>query len=95
MEYYRSKEEYISALQTRSELPEGFLTSTVSLEFHPEEKPGSEPFPMNLALITVKEATKLFGAVYTKNAFPGGPVTAGKKRLENRFIRGIFTTVFW
>ncbi|NOY08807.1 MAG: bifunctional glutamate N-acetyltransferase/amino-acid acetyltransferase ArgJ [Spirochaetes bacterium] len=89
MEYYRSKEEYISVLKTRSGLPEGFLTSVVSLEFHPEEKPVSGPFPMNLTLITVKEATELFGAVYTKNAFPGAPVTAGKKRLENRFIRGI------
>ena len=89
MEFYKSEEEYLSELQKRSKLQEGFLTSTVSISFIPEEKPVDKKLTMNLTLIELDKPTELFGAVYTKNAFPGAPVILGRKRLKNKFIRGI------
>ncbi|MCD6120773.1 MAG: bifunctional glutamate N-acetyltransferase/amino-acid acetyltransferase ArgJ [Spirochaetales bacterium] len=89
MEYYESEAQYLKDLDKRSGLPEGFLVSTAFVNFIPEEKPVDEKLSMNLTLIKLKEPSECFGAVYTKNAFPGAPVILGRKRLNNRFIRGI------
>lgn len=89
MKYYESEDQYIADLDRRSRLPEGFLTSTASLEFFPKEKPVSEKLVMKLTFIAMENPTELFGAVYTKNAFPGAPVIVGKERLKNRTIRGM------
>jgi glutamate N-acetyltransferase/amino-acid N-acetyltransferase len=89
MESYQSQEEYYTALQKRAGLPEGFRCSTTSLHFYPLEKPVEEPLPMNMSLILADKATASFGAVFTKNSFPGAPVIIGKKRCTRHYIRGI------
>jgi glutamate N-acetyltransferase / amino-acid N-acetyltransferase len=88
IEEYGSIQEYLEVLERRSVLPEGFMSSTSSISFFPEEKPSSKPYKMNLSLILADEPTELFGAVFTRNALPGMPVIVGRKRLEEETIRG-------
>ncbi|MBA7474559.1 MAG: arginine biosynthesis protein ArgJ [Spirochaeta sp.] len=84
---YKSKEAYYRDLSKRAALPEGFLCSTLPIEFMPAEKPGKAK--MNLSLIFLEEATKNFGACFTSNSFPGAPVLIGRKRLSGESIRGV------
>jgi glutamate N-acetyltransferase/amino-acid N-acetyltransferase len=89
LESYQSEEEYFTAVKKRSELPAGFRCSTTSFRFFPFEKPVEEPLPMNMSLVLADEATASFGAVFTRNRFPGAPVIIGKKRCAQPYIRGI------
>ena len=89
METYKSEKEYLSALENRSRLPDGFLCSTGEITFFPREKPSVEPYGMNLSFIAMEESTPLFGGMYTRNAFPGAPVILGRRRLDNPVIRGV------
>jgi len=84
---YMSKESYYLDLKKRAALPEGFLCSTLPIEFTPAEKSGKAK--MNLSLILLEEATKNFGACFTSNSFPGAPVLIGRKRLSGESIRGV------
>ncbi len=88
-EEYGSVQEYLSELEQRSLLPEGFRCSTSSLTFFPEEKPSSKPYRMNLSLILLDEPSSMFGAVFTKNVFPGMPVLIGRERLLQDKLRGL------
>eukprot|EP00616_Rhizochromulina_sp_CCMP1243_P017511 CAMPEP_0118985630 /NCGR_PEP_ID=MMETSP1173-20130426/40427_1 /TAXON_ID=1034831 /ORGANISM="Rhizochromulina marina cf, Strain CCMP1243" /LENGTH=150 /DNA_ID=CAMNT_0006936365 /DNA_START=9 /DNA_END=457 /DNA_ORIENTATION=- len=38
--------------------------------------------PMQMTLVVAEEATETWAAMFTKNAFPGAPVTIGKARLS-------------
>lgn len=87
-EEYGSIQEYLETLEKRAVLPSGFKSSTSSLSFFPKEKPAVKPYKMNISLILLDEPTPLFGAVFTKNAFPGIPVLIGKKRLNSEKIKG-------
>jgi glutamate N-acetyltransferase/amino-acid N-acetyltransferase len=86
---YNSKEKYIADLEKRSALPEGFLTSTSTIEFYPKEKLVKNPFKMNLSLITADNETPYFAAMFTRNRFPGAPVILGRERLANEKMKGI------
>jgi glutamate N-acetyltransferase/amino-acid N-acetyltransferase len=44
---------------------------------------------MNLSLIQLEKETPDFGAVFTRNRFPGAPVLIGRERLERPVIRGV------
>ena len=44
---------------------------------------------MNLSLILLDEETPDFGAVFTRNRFPGAPVLIGRERLSQAAIRGV------
>ncbi len=89
METYRSEKEYLDELEKRAIVPEGFLVSTGSLKFFPVERKVTDPLSMNLSLIVTEEPTPLFGAVFTRNAFPGAPIVIGKKRLSSKYFRGV------
>ncbi|MCL2294921.1 MAG: bifunctional glutamate N-acetyltransferase/amino-acid acetyltransferase ArgJ [Spirochaetes bacterium] len=89
VELYNSKEEYLSDLEKRGKLPEGFKTSVVSLEFFPAERPVEKPLPMKMSLLMLDEPTSVFGAVFTRNKCPGAPVIIGKERLLSDKIRGV------
>lgn len=84
---YKSREAYYQDLKKRAVMPEGFLCSTLPIEFIPAEKPGKAK--MNLSLILLEEATKNFTACFTSNSFPGAPVLIGRKRLSGESIRGV------
>jgi len=86
MEQYNSKEAYLSDLENRAALPVGFRCAAVTFNFVPAEKQMNAK--MNLSLILADKPTEVFGAVYTKNSFPGNPVLIGKERLANKQIQG-------
>ncbi len=89
MEQYKSEAEYINALEARSLLPEGFRCSTELVDFFPEEKPVEKPYRMNLSLIALDQPSPLFGAVFTKNAFPGAPIKIGREILKQSTVKGV------
>ena len=89
MESFRSEADYIDHLKTRAGLPEGFRCATASIRFRPREREASDALPMNLSLILLDKETPDFGAVFTRNRFPGAPVLIGRERLSQPTIRGI------
>lgn len=86
---YPDSATYRRRLEADAILPEGFQTAVTSLEFIPAEKPDAGKQPMNLTLIRLTEATESFGGVFTRNAFPGWPVVAGRSLLESPEIQGV------
>ena len=89
MESYDSESAYLQALEARAVLPEGFKCAVHSLTFRPRERQAAAPLPMNLSLILLDRPTPDFGAVFTRNLFPGAPVVIGRSRLSQPLARGI------
>ena len=89
MESYSSEQDYLKDLEARSALPEGFRCSTQGIRFLPGERATGEPLPMNLSLILLEKETADFGAVFTRNRFPGAPVLIDRERLAEPAIRGV------
>ncbi|DAZ96025.1 TPA: hypothetical protein N0F65_009004 [Lagenidium giganteum] len=86
---FESRQEYMEYLNShQSRLPWGFSVATTSFEFVPQEAPHL-PAEMTLSLIKPVKPTKLFGAVFTQNAFPGAPVLVGRKRLHEDTLGAI------
>ncbi len=67
-------------LETQVALPDGFRAGTCAFDFVPEEVP--KPSRMRLTLIALDRPTPAFAAKFTRNAFPGAPVTVGRRRLD-------------
>lgn len=89
MEIYSTEADYLKALESRSKLPDGFLSASVPLSFFPREIEKPTPYNMNLTLLLCKEKTELFGGVFTRNSFPGAPVILTKRIIERETVRGI------
>ena len=89
MESYSSEQDYLKDLEARSALPEGFRCAAQGIRFFPGERATGEPLPMNLSLILLDKETADFGAVFTRNRFPGAPVLIGRDRLAEPAIRGV------
>ncbi len=89
MEAYSSESDYLQVLADRAVLPEGFRCAVSDLAFHPRERVGAQPLKMNLSLLLLDRETRDFGAVFTRNLFPGAPVLIGRSRLERPAIRGV------
>ena len=89
MESFSNESDYLSTLESRSALPEGFRCATQGIRFSPRERTTSEPLRMNLSLLLLEEETPAFGAVFTRNRFPGAPVLIGRERLAQPGIRGV------
>ena len=89
MKYYSSPESYLSDLEERSRPPEGFRIGVSSLGFTPVEKPDGPEASMNLTAIILEEPTESFGAVFTRNAFPGYPVRIGRRLLKEALVQGV------
>ena len=83
------QKEYLRLLEGRAGLPEGFRCATQGIRFFPRQRKVSESMAMNLSLIMLEEETPSFGAVFTRNRFPGAPVTIGRERLERPTILGV------
>ncbi len=84
---FSSEAEHRAWLETQSALPRGFRVGTARFEFVPEEAP--KPSKMTLTLIALDEPSTAFGALFTRNAFPGAPVLVGRKRLEGPSLGAI------
>jgi glutamate N-acetyltransferase/amino-acid N-acetyltransferase len=76
---FASRAAHRAWLAGEARLPRGFRVGTAELEFTPFEV--AKPAKMRLALIALDRPTEAFGAVFTKNAFPGAPVIVGRRRL--------------
>lgn len=68
-------------MATQSKLPRGFSVGNASFNFMPVEAP--KPSKMTLSLIKLDEPSPDFGAMFTRNAFPGAPVIIGRQRLSS------------
>ena len=66
-------------LAAQSALPAGFRVGVACFDFTPAEAP--KPARMTLTLIALDKPSPDFAAVFTRNAFPGAPVTVGRARL--------------
>lgn len=86
---YKSQDEYYFSLEERGALPAGFQVASVGLEFFPSEKRSETPYKMNLSLICTDCPTSVFGAMFTRNQFPGAPVIIGRELLQEKEVQGI------
>lgn len=84
---FTSSSEHRQWLQTQAALPAGFRVGTTTFAFSPREAP--KPAKMTLSVIALDQPTPNFGAVFTKNAFPGAPVLIGRQRLGENQLRAI------
>jgi glutamate N-acetyltransferase/amino-acid N-acetyltransferase len=89
VESYSSEADYLRALEARAALPDGFRCAVQQITFRPRERESAEPLSMNLSLIFLDRPTADFGAVFTRNLFPGAPVVIGRSRLSQPLIRGV------
>ena len=89
MESYSSESEYLDALAARAALPLGFRAAVQEISFRPRERESDQPLKMNLSLILLDRPTADFGAVFTRNLFPGAPVLIGRSRLARPRVRGV------
>ena len=80
-------EEHEEWLALESALPQGFRVGTSSLEFTPVEAP--IPAKMSLSLVQLDKPSPAFGAMFTRNAFPGSPVHVGRRRLDEPAIQAV------
>ncbi|MFY9924413.1 MAG: bifunctional ornithine acetyltransferase/N-acetylglutamate synthase, partial [Opitutaceae bacterium] len=74
-------------LKTQSDLPAGFRVGVTRLGFTPAEAP--KPARMTVTLIALDRPSPDFAAVFTRNAFPGAPVTVGRRRLQEPALAAI------
>ncbi|HEX7599865.1 MAG TPA: bifunctional ornithine acetyltransferase/N-acetylglutamate synthase, partial [Polyangia bacterium] len=81
---FASTEAHRAWLATQAILPAGFRVGTTSLSFTPAEVAKSAK--MNLTLVALDRPTPDFAALYTRNAFPGAPVTLGRRRLDETTV---------
>lgn len=73
-------------LQKQAALPAGFKVGTAAFDFTPLEAP--KPSRMTVTLVALDEPSADFGAVFTRNAFPGAPVIIGRNRLSEPSLQG-------
>jgi glutamate N-acetyltransferase/amino-acid N-acetyltransferase len=89
VETYDTESDYLRQLETRSMLPDGFRCAAREIRFSPKERRTAELLRMNLSLILLDRETPDFGAVFTRNKFPGAPVLIGRERLSQPTVRGV------
>ncbi len=81
---FQTTAEHRAWLKTQETLPRGFSVGTASFDFIPAEAP--KPATMTLSLIKLDQPSPDFGAVFTRNAFPGAPVIIGRQRLDEESL---------
>ena len=86
---YSDSSAWMRRLESEATLPEGFQAAAASVDFIPAEKPDAGKQNMNLAVIRLDEPTEAFAGVFTRNAFPGWPVVAGRRLLDAPAVQGV------
>lgn len=84
---FASRDDHRRFLASQASLPAGFSVGTADLTFVPEETGGSAK--MRVTVIALDAPTPAFGAMFTRNAFPGAPVMLGRRRLEHDALAAI------
>ena len=86
---YSDSSAWMRRLESEAALPEGFQAAAASMDFVPAEKPDAGKQNMNLTVIRLDEPTDSFAGVFTRNAFPGWPVVAGRRLLAAPAVQGV------
>ncbi|AFG38568.1 bifunctional glutamate N-acetyltransferase/amino-acid acetyltransferase ArgJ [Spirochaeta africana] len=89
MQHTASIQAYHDELMQRGDWPAGFSGRWTTLTFVPSERPGLEPYRMNLAAILPDQPVTAFAGVFTRNRFPGAPVISGRQILQHAAASGI------
>ncbi len=84
---FDSRQAHRAHLVAHAALPRGFRVGTTRFSFIPAEAP--KPANMTLTLIALHRPTTAFGAVFTRNAFPGAPVIIGRQRLHEATLAAV------
>lgn len=84
---FANRAEHRAWLGAQAALPAGFRAGTAALEFTPVEVPKASR--MRLAVIALDRPTPAFAAKFTRNAFPGAPILAGRRRLATAALGAI------
>ncbi len=84
---FSSRDEHRAWLTTQAQLPQGFRVGTHRFEFTPIE--AHKPAKMTLTVIALDQPSTDFGAVFTRNAFPGAPIIVGRRRVEGAKLGAI------
>ena len=84
---FSSTEEHRSWLSQQAALPAGFRVGTSSFDFKPREAPNQAN--MTVTVLACDEPTARFGAVFTRNAYPGAPVILARRRLSEESLGAI------
>ncbi|MDT8391716.1 MAG: bifunctional glutamate N-acetyltransferase/amino-acid acetyltransferase ArgJ [Lentisphaeria bacterium] len=84
---FHSETERHEWLRSQADLPAGFKAGVTSFTFKPREM--NTTARMNLTLLTCDPPTEKFAAVFTRNAFPGAPVTIGRERLKEKKLGAV------
>ncbi len=84
---FSSRECHRVWLASQARLPAGFRVGTTRFEFTPREAP--KPARMTLTLISLEQPASAFAAMFTRNAFPGAPITIGRRRLDEPALSAI------
>eukprot|EP00588_Corethron_pennatum_P013019 CAMPEP_0194276042 /NCGR_PEP_ID=MMETSP0169-20130528/8725_1 /TAXON_ID=218684 /ORGANISM="Corethron pennatum, Strain L29A3" /LENGTH=502 /DNA_ID=CAMNT_0039019659 /DNA_START=47 /DNA_END=1555 /DNA_ORIENTATION=- len=80
---FGSRQEFESYLQARAIMPAGFRCGSAPGRFIPVEAPSMGALKIQLTLVALDTPTDVWGAVFTRNLFPGAPVTVGRERLAS------------
>mmetsp|Transcript_43035 Transcript_43035/g.84587 ORF Transcript_43035/g.84587 Transcript_43035/m.84587 type:complete len:495 (-) Transcript_43035:91-1575(-) len=80
---FGSRQEFESYLQARATLPAGFRCGSAPGRFIPVEAPAMGALKIQCTLVALDVPTDVWGAVFTRNRFPGAPVTVGRARLAS------------
>ena len=86
---YHSYSDWRKHIEQAAILPKGFQSARTQCQFVAVEKPEFGNLNMNMGLISLDRPTESFAAVFTKNQFPGWPVIAGRRLLDEPAIAGV------
>ena len=89
---FHTAEEYEKYLEAHVPLPAGVTAASHKIRFVPGElavEGKGQEYPMNLTLIALDEPTDSFAALFTRNAFPGHPVTIGRELVKEKALKGL------
>jgi glutamate N-acetyltransferase / amino-acid N-acetyltransferase len=86
---FSNAREYEEYLDNDVPQPAGFRFFLQKLRFHPAERPGSDPLPMNISCILSEPQQTAAALVTTTNRFPGASILLARERIAAGRIRGI------
>lgn len=87
MNEFSSEADHRAWLRSQSQLPQGFRVGTQTFAFESVEL--QKPASMTLSVIALDEATDAYSCLFTKNAFPGAPITVGREVAASGSIGAI------
>ena len=79
MNEFATTDEHRQWLATQGVLPKGFRCGTHTFDFVAAET--GQDAQMTVSIIALDQPSKAWAGLFTRNAFPGAPITIGRQRL--------------